>query len=208
MKMNTIIHMKKHTLAICLLVFLYNLPLSGQSYDLAFGVRLGTDIGITSQLRLPPIGENFTLETIVQSSLQREEGMVTLLAEQHYPLITRRINLYAGGGVHAGWGTNQNELIEPYQAPLGITGVVGGEITFGRFNISYDFKPAVNLRGGEKSFYSQTGVSIRYVAFKRFDIFESPRQKRKRKRREAREQRRQERRENGGGNGWQFWRNW
>ena len=57
---------------------------------------------------------------------------------------------------------------EPYVAPLGISGVIGAEITLGRFNISYDFKPAVNLRGGEKTFYSQTGVSVRYVAFKRF----------------------------------------
>ncbi|MEO0875985.1 MAG: hypothetical protein AAFY48_15420, partial [Bacteroidota bacterium] len=77
--------------------------LQAQSYDLAAGVRLGTDLGISAKLRVPPIDENFTVETIIQTSLEREEGLISVLGEQHFPLITRRVNLYAGGGFHAGW---------------------------------------------------------------------------------------------------------
>ncbi|MEO0876414.1 MAG: hypothetical protein AAFY48_17580, partial [Bacteroidota bacterium] len=70
---------------------------------------------------------------------------------------------------------------------------------------STDFKPAVNLSGGEKRMYSQTAITVRFIPFKRYDIFESPRQKRKRKRQQARQQRRQDRAASGK-KGWQFWK--
>ncbi|MCB0639978.1 MAG: hypothetical protein KDC54_25325, partial [Lewinella sp.] len=132
-----------------LLCFLISLSHTAQSYDVALGLRLGTEFGVTGKLRLPLIDENFTLETILQSSLVREEGMFTLVGAQHFPLITRRVNVYAGGGLHAGWVQNQTDGAAPYDNPFGVTGIVGGELTLGRFNISYDFKPAINLTGGE-----------------------------------------------------------
>lgn len=172
--------------------------LAGQSYDFAFGMRLGTEWGITGKLRLPPIDENFTLEAIVQSSLQREESMLTLLAEQNFPLITRRINLYAGGGVHKGWLTTGPD--EPAaDDPFGLSLIVGGEISLPRFNISYDFKPAINLSGGSQTFYTQTAVSLRYIVSKRYDIFERPAKRRREKRRDERQRK---------GNdpiNWRFW---
>lgn len=189
-----------------LLFGLLSLSLSAQSYDAAFGLRLGTEIGATGKLRLPLIDENFTLEALVQSSLVREEGMFTLMGAQHFPLITRRVNVYAGGGLHAGWINNNPDTPENFENPLGITGIIGGELNLGRLNISYDFKPAINLRGGEQTFYTQTGVSLRYVIAKRHDIWESPAQRRRRIRQEQREQRRQERRENA--KDWQFWKRW
>lgn len=175
-----------------------------QSYDLAAGVRLGTDLGITAKLRVPPLDENFTLETIVQTSLEREEGLVTVLGEQHFPLITRRVNLYAGGGFHAGWLEDDPDRAPDYKAPAGISLIAGAEINFKNINISTDFKPAVNLSGGEKRMYSQTAISIRFIPFKRHDIFESPRQKRKRKRQRERAQRREQRQANK--KPWQFWK--
>jgi hypothetical protein len=48
-----------------------------------------------------------------------------------------------------------------------MTVVFGAEITLGRLNISYDFKPAMNVSGGAQRFYYQTGVSLRYVLLKR-----------------------------------------
>lgn len=178
--------------------------LFGQSYDLAAGVRLGTDIGISVQLRLPLIDENFTLETIIQSSLERDEGVFTLLGEQHFPLITRRVNLYAGGGAHIGW-KDANNTDATYKAPSGVSLIAGAEINFKNINISADFKPTVNLSGGEKKMYSQTAVSIRFIPFKRYDIFESPKQKRKKKRQQNRDKRRADRKKSGKKD-WQFWK--
>ncbi|MEL6656830.1 MAG: hypothetical protein AAFP77_07145 [Bacteroidota bacterium] len=179
--------------------------LQAQSYDLAAGVRLGTDLGISAKLRVPPIDENFTVETIIQTSLEREEGLISVLGEQHFPLITRRVNLYAGGGFHAGWLEDDPDRDPDYKAPAGVSLIAGAEINFKNINISTDFKPAVNLSGGEKRMYSQTAITVRFIPFKRYDIFESPRQKRKRKRQQARQQRRQDRAASGK-KGWQFWK--
>lgn len=138
------------------------LGLNAQSYNTAAGMRLGTEWGLTVKQR---VAKKTTLEAILQSSLQREEFTITLLGEQHYPLISRRLNVYAGAGLHKGWRTNTLE--EGYQDPFGLSFVTGIEFTLGRLNLSYDFKPAVNISGGEKGFYSQTGVSMRYVLVKR-----------------------------------------
>lgn len=194
-----------HRYFLPVLAFVFTTPVFAQSYDLAAGVRLGTDVGISAKLRLPPIDENFTLETIIQTSLEREEGLITVLGEQHFPLVTRRINLYAGIGAHAGWLEDDPDRALDYKAPVGISMIGGAEINFKNINISYDFKPAINLSGGEKRMYSQTAVTLRYIPFKRYDIFESPRQKRKRKRRAARDKRRQDRATNGKKD-WQFWK--
>jgi hypothetical protein len=191
----------KHLLSYSFFALL-SFSLFAQSYDLALGLRLGTEWGATAKLRLPLIDENFTLETILQSSLVREEGMFSLVGAQHFPVITRRLNLYAGGGLHAGWTTKAADGATSPANPVGITGIIGGELTLGRVNVSYDFKPAINLRGGENTVYSQTGISLRYAIAKRHDIWESPAERRRRIRRENREERRANAKD------WQFWKRW
>lgn len=192
-------------LLLALLLYLCPAPMGAQSYDLAFGLRLGTDWGLTAQTRLPIVHKNFAAEGIIQSSFQREEAMLTLLGKQHYPLLTRRINVFAGGGLHKGWNTD--EEIQPYADPFGITGIAGAEVTLGRLNLSYDFKPAVNISGGEKTFYTQSGISLRYVVSKRNDIYDKSAEKdRNKKRRErARDKRRQQRTKDGKSDWWKIW---
>ena len=151
----------KNTIVLLILVFCCT-QIFAQSYNTSAGMRLGTDWGLTVKQR---VAKKTTLEAILQSSLQREEFTLTLLGEQHYPLISRRLNVYAGAGLHKGWNTAAEELV--YEDPFGLSFVTGIEFTLGRLNLSYDFKPAVNITGGEKGFYSQTGVSMRYVLVKR-----------------------------------------
>lgn len=148
--------------------------LDAQSYNTAFGLRMGTEWGFTVQQR---ILKRTTLELIAQSSLEREEFTLTLLGEEHFPILTKRLNVYLGGGFHKGWGNKSSFAPEDgsentYTNPYGITMIAGAEITLGRLNISYDFKPAVNLEGGARGFYFQTGVSLRYVIIrKRWKLF-------------------------------------
>ncbi|MEK7257275.1 MAG: hypothetical protein AAB316_21150, partial [Bacteroidota bacterium] len=155
----------KKRIVLALLLF-SSLQIFSQAYMTAGGVRLGTDWGLTLQQR---IGKSMTLEGILQSSLQREEVMVTGLIEKHYPVVFRGLNLYVGAGAHKGW-INEEDTDSPdgadFEDPFGLSFVGGAELTLGRLNFSYDFKPAFNLTGGEKKFYSQTGVSIRYVLLK------------------------------------------
>lgn len=165
--------------------------LYGQSYNTAAGMRLGTDWGITLKQR---VADHTTLEGIIQTSLQREEAIVSLLAEQHFPLIFRRFNLYAGGGFHKGWLDNpapDPDTGEIPTDPFGVSFIGGIEFSLGRLNLTYDFKPAINLSGGEKRLYNQTGISLRYIIVKReWSVFGDKNKKKKNKK---------------GSSNWKFW---
>jgi hypothetical protein len=156
-----------------------------QSWFTAGGVRLGTDWGLTLQQRL---ARKTSAEFILQSSLSRDEGMLTILGKKHTSLLSRRFNLFLGGGYHTGWN-NGGIVAADYKGPKGLTLIAGAEATIGRVNVSYDFKPAINIVGGESPLYFQTGASLRYVIAK--DSFLEPDPKKKRQR--ARAKRKKER---------------
>lgn len=173
------------------------LPFLGwaQKYVTAAGLRLGTDWGFTLQQRL---GRNLTFEGIAQSSLQREELMLTGTLQRHMPVLGRRLNLYFGGGVHKGWlSVPPTEAGPPPADPFGVTLVGGAEFTVGRINISYDFKPAINIEGGAERFYSQSGLSVRYVLVK--DVKNKKKRQREQERRKKKRQREREKRQKQGG---------
>ena len=178
---------------------------NAQSYDLAAGVRLGSEIGVSVKMRVPPVDKNFTGEFIVQSSFDGDEVLMTLLGEQHMAVISRRLNVYTGLGMHAGWV--QNELIteDSYDAPLGVSFIGGVEVNFKRLNVSLDYKPVINVKGGERFFQSSSALTLRYMAFQRNDIFTSPRKKRQKQRVKKRKQKAKSRAKSGK-KGWQFWK--
>ncbi len=163
-----------------------------QSYDLTAGMRMGTDWGLSTQIR---VAKKVTIEGILQSSLQREEILLTALVEQHNPLITRRLNVYYGIGLHKGWINSDPEI--NLENPAGVTMIAGLEFTIAKLNLSYDIKPAVNIAGGERRFYTQSGISMRYVIAKKNSIFKvdkkKQRERRKRQRLKAKEKRKKNR---------------
>ena len=177
-------------------LILSSLQLAAQSYMTAGGIRLGTDWGLTIQQRL---AKSTTLEGIFQSSFQREEVMVTLLAEQHFPLVFRGLNIYVGGGAHKGWNSQPVTLENPdgVKDPIGLSLIGGAELTLGKLNISYDFKPAINLYGGDNRVYVQTGVSVRYV-FLNNKVYKDI----------QKEKRKKERQKNGGFDWKEDWKIW
>lgn len=185
-----------------LLVLLLSLPLlsslSAQTYMTTGGLRMGTDWGFTIQQRLL---DRATGEFIFQSSLQREESIITFLFEHHNPLITKGFNVYYGAGLHKGWISGKENEIVP-DDPFGITAVAGIEFTIARLNLSYDFKPAFNISGGEKNIYAQTGVSLRYVFLKNKVYKDMVKEKKKRKKQEEKDARREER----GKDWWEVWK--
>lgn len=192
--------MKKITIY---LLLLFPLAAYAQSYDAAAGLRVGTDWGVTVQLRTPVVHKNFSTEVIIQSSLQREEGLLTVLGKQHHPILSRRLNLFMGGGVHFGW-SDELEDNEPVKGPVGITGILGAEATFAKINVSYDFKPAINVSGGSKFLYTQSAISIRYVIAKRNDLYDKANEKDRNKRRRVKK--RTKRREERGKRWYEVWK--
>ena len=176
-----------------IILFLCSIPFLtfSQGYDLAMGLRLGTDWGLTVKQR---VAYNTTLEAILQNSFRNDEAMVTVLATQHMPFITKRFNLYTGGGFHKGWSQNTED--ENYKAPLGVSIIGGLELSLGKVNLSYDIKPALNIIGGNRFLYVQSGLSVRYVLMERnFLLDDKKRKKRKKKRRKKDED-------------WKFWKDW
>ena len=160
--------------------------LLAQSYNTAGGLRLGTDWGLTVKQR---VYDNWTAELLVQSSLVREETMLPILAANHNNLLFRNFNLYSGLGIHQGWRTTAGDPeVEGAitSNSFGLDGIIGIEMTLGNMNLSYDFKPAINLVGGEKTVYSQTGISIRYRFWKREKLQWEKSQKRRERERNRR----------------------
>ncbi|MCF8282388.1 MAG: hypothetical protein K9J45_18485, partial [Bacteroidales bacterium] len=157
--------------------------LSAQSYVTAGGIRLGTEWGLTFKQR---VLEHTTVEGILQQSFQRKEFTVTGLAAQHYPVLLNGLNFYFGGGLHKGWNNQPKTFENPdgFKDPFGITAIGGLELTLGRLNLSYDYKPALNLVGGERTFYMQTGLSARYVFYSNRDLKKKERAKKKQTRKE------------------------
>ncbi|WP_420460530.1 hypothetical protein [Neolewinella sp.] len=190
------------------LSLLLSLGVCAQSYDAALGLRLGTEWGATAQLRIPQIHKNFVLEAIILSSLSKDEGSLSLLGKQHRPLLSRRLNLFYGGGLHAGWNNEiDTETGQTFNGPKGITGIVGLEATIGQVNLSYDFKPALNVTGGESILYTHTAVSVRYVIAKRNRLWNKDKEKKIRKRRKERQRdRRREERANRDKRWYEVWR--
>jgi len=182
-----------------LVLFLLSIPFVtfSQSYDLAAGMRLGTEWGFTGKYRF---ANRASAELIIQSSVVREEMMLTALAEQHFPLVSKRFNFYSGGGFHKGWLQDSPEI--QLKNPFGLTFIVGGEATLGRMNVSYDFKPAVNLSGGEQRVYFQSGVSLRYVIDQR--KWKEDRERNKAKRQKNRKKKRKKKDKEAFN--WKFWK--
>jgi hypothetical protein len=166
--------MKKIIISLLLLGCLS--PGFGQSYNTAIGMRIGTEWGLTLRQR---IYRKISAEVLLQSSLQRNEVDLTFLTLFHQPILTRRLNLYGGFGVHRGWVPTRTDGTKPYKDPYGIDFMGGLELTIGRVNVSYDFKPAINISGGEHTFYSQTGISLRYVLWKHDRYFYEQRNRRR-----------------------------
>jgi hypothetical protein len=179
--------------------------LAAQAYDTGIGIRLGTEWGLTVQQR---IAKKTTLEGILQHNNKRDETGITLLAEQHYPILIRNVNIYVGGGLHKGW-VAQNEEVG-YKDPFGVTLIGGAEASLGRINVSWDFKPAINVVGGERTVYTETAISIRYVIDKR-KIFGNNKEKKKRQKerdKKKRQKAKDKKRGNDSGDDWKFWKDW
>ncbi|MEL6252980.1 MAG: hypothetical protein AAFR87_13280 [Bacteroidota bacterium] len=154
-------------LSVISLLFLESL--SGQTYMTALGVRTGNSFGLTINQR---ILKRTTVEGILQNHFQTQTTYFHVLAKQHKPIVSRRLNVYAGAGVHMGV---QNEG----SGVAGLDGVLGLEFTALRLNISADFKPQWTYGQG---LILNPGVSVRYVLLKD-DVFRRWDKKRKRSKR-------------------------
>lgn len=176
--------------------------LLAQGYNTIGGIRFGTDWGITAKHR---IKEKVTVEGILQSSIKREEVLISALVAKHNSLITKRFNFYTGGGLHYGFNSDP-ELT--HKNPFGVSAIAGVEFKLAKLVASWDFKPVINVIGGEKKVYTQSGISLRYVFVKKpllkkpllkEPLFKEPILKKNKEKKKAAEKKKIN---------WKFWEKW
>ena len=138
------------------------LSIHAQKYTTAAGVRLGTGIGLTVQQSL--WGKN-TLEGIIQKGFFNDLTSISVLFEQHHNIFSKGTNFYLGAGPHVGIYGN-NKKTTNIKNPFGASFIGGLEFRLGKMLLSFDYKPSLNLAGGEGFFDSQAGLSLRYIFIK------------------------------------------
>ena len=136
--------------------------LFAQAYTTALGVRLGKGFGMTVQQVFAP---GWTVEGILSRRKRENLTHYSLLVENHRKLLGRRLNFYFGAGIQGGSYDHLTEG-DPIN-PFGLAGIVGIDFTIRRLNISFDFQPNYNLKGGFNDFTSDSSLSLRYVIIKR-----------------------------------------
>ncbi|WNJ20249.1 hypothetical protein [Pontibacter sp. G13] len=129
-----------------------------QGYTTAVGVRLGNSYGLSVVQRVLP---QVSVEGLLQSTFD-DRTYLHVLAKGHNKVISRKFNIYYGGGAHFGL----NRTLETSRGLAGIDGILGIEATFGRLNCSWDFKPQVDWGANGTSFVGNTALSLRYVIVK------------------------------------------
>lgn len=182
------------SLVIFFICFLLNgIQVNAQRYGTALGLRLGnSDINRTVGLSLQQrVMERVTIEGILQTDFSRNSTL-SILAQKHHPIISKRFNYYYGGGLSFGNEESfvknpaTKEIIHTYgNATTGVDLIAGVEMTLANAVISLDYKPNINLVGREEFYRGQVGLSVRTVLVKSKEQKKKQRQRQKAKREKA-----------------------
>lgn len=145
-----------------LLMAFTGLSSQAQKYTTAAGLRLGTGIGLTVQQSL---WKNNTLEGIIQKGFFNDVTNISALFEQHHKIFSKGTNFYLGAGPQIGLYGNSIKNAGVKNA-FGATFIGGLELRLGKMLLSFDYKPSLNLVGGNGFLDSQAGASLRYIFIK------------------------------------------
>lgn len=177
---------KAYYTLLLLLIFQFPNTAFSQRYGTALGLRFGNSefnrtVGLTLQQRL---AERITLEGILQSDFSRNTTL-SILAQKHSPIISKRFNYYYGAGIAFGneesfvKQPDTNEIVHTYgNSTIGVDLITGIELTVANAVIALDYKPNINLSGRSEFYRGQVGISARTVLVK------SKEQKRRQKERQ------------------------
>ena len=179
------------SLVIFFICFLLNgIQVNAQRYGTALGLRLGnSDINRTVGLSLQQrVMERVTIEGILQTDFSRNSTL-SVLAQKHHPIISKRFNYYYGAGLSFGneesfvKNPSTKEIIHTYgNATTGVDLIAGIEMTLANAVISLDYKPNINFVGREEFYRGQVGLSVRTVLVKSKEQKKKQRQRQKAKR--------------------------
>lgn len=143
---------------------LITITLRAQDYNTGIGVRGGTSNGLTIKHFL---GSQSVIEGILAT---RWEGYnITGLYQIYKPAFnTNRLNWFYGFGAHIGSYRGEEHRRfdnEQHYWLFGIDGIIGMEYNFTEipFNISLDWKPAIDFSQGFYPWGDEVAFSLRYI---------------------------------------------
>jgi hypothetical protein len=160
--MKPVLLMSIQVFATLFLFFVLTTNCNGQSYTTSLGLRWGDGIGATVRQKLM---KRTSVEGIFYNHHKSDQTIAGLVLDHHMPVLTKRLNLYAGGGF--GWILKpQEENIT--QSSGSIMANAGIELTLGRLNVSWDIMPVFPIMNNESTgLTSLSAFSLRYVLVKK-----------------------------------------
>jgi hypothetical protein len=156
--------MKKTNLIVTLLFLMSQMGIT-QSYRTAVGLRLGTGAGPAISVQ-QKIAKYSTIEGIFQPNFSDNISSLDLIYEQHHKILIKRVNIYMGAGLRKDWRPTNHKLELAKKADVGFVGIIGGEVTFKKLNVSWDYKPSANLLGGKTHLAHQSAITLRVILVK------------------------------------------
>lgn len=199
--------MKKINLVITIICLMSQLGIA-QSYRTTVGLRLGTGAGPAISVQ-QKVAKYTTIEGIFQPNFRDNISSLDLIYEQHYKILIKRVNIYMGAGLHKDWRPTDHKLELEEKADLGFVGIIGGEVTFKKLNVSWDYKPSINVMGGETHLAHQSAITLRVILVKQkkkkinwkfWEKEKSKKELRKEKRASRKEPKQEKKKIN-----WKFW---
>ena len=144
-----------------IVIFIFNSAIA-QDYRNSIGVRLGPSNGISYK-------HFFSGSEAFEGLFSVRWGGFTItgLYERHIPVFnTAGMFFYYGAGGHIGF-YNSDPWLRNHSSVtvIGIDGIVGLEYIFKEipFNISLDYKPALNFIGYSGFWHDEIALSFRYI---------------------------------------------
>lgn len=132
-----------------------------QSYFTAGGIRLGSENGLTIKQR---ILKKTTVEFSALSGFKTDQLDLGLDITRHYSVISRHFNLYFGGGLHNHIFSTSGAEENPRESwHTGVALVGGVEVSLGRINVAWDYKPSFYPGDVPRHFIPSSGLSLRYI---------------------------------------------
>ena len=206
----------KKTANLIILFLLVAQSIWAQSYRTAAGLRLGTGKGSGIALSVQQrVGKYSTIEGIYQPNFGDSESALDLIYEFHNKILFKRFNIYTGGGLHKDWRPVDHENVD--RAHFGIVGIMGGEITFKKLNVSWDYKPSYSMVGGDPIFSHDSAITLRVILVKQkkrkikwkfWEKDKSRKEKRQEKKEDRKKEKEKKRQKEEKKSKWKFWENW
>lgn len=154
----------RKTILLFLLIFIFTIRVDAQDYNTGIGIRAGTSNGLTIKHFIA----QESLVEIIFASRWHGYNLTGLYQVYKQAFKTNRLNWFYGVGAHI--GSYQGEEHRRFDDDnnywlLGLDGIIGLEYNFHEipFNISLDWKPAVDFTGGFYPWGDEVAFSLRYI---------------------------------------------